>query len=76
MSHQISIEISDNGIGMDEAIKANAFQMFFRGHEKSQGIGLGLFKVKMIVEKLKGKLDLISDEGTGTTVKMIIPFSN
>lgn len=71
----LNIEVIDNGIGMDENALSHAFQMFFRGHEKSQGIGLGLFKVKLIVEKLKGKLELISNPYAGTSVRISLPYS-
>jgi signal transduction histidine kinase len=70
----LAIEIIDNGIGMEENVKTHAFQMFYRGHEKSQGIGLGLFKVKMIVEKLKGKLDIDSVKNFGTSIRVSLPY--
>lgn len=75
-SETLNIKITDNGIGMTENIKSHAFRMFFRGHERSQGIGLGLFKVKMIIDRVKGKVNLTSLEGMGTTVSISIPFSN
>lgn len=71
----LNLEVSDNGIGMDENVLNHAFQMFYRGHEKSQGIGLGLFKVKMIVEKLKGNLDLISNADGGTSIRISLPYT-
>ena len=74
-SGMLNIEVVDNGIGMDKNTLNHAFQMFFRGHEKSQGIGLGLFKVKLIVEKLKGKLELISNPDGGASVRISLPYS-
>ncbi len=72
----INIEISDNGIGMEETVKDKAFEMFFRGSEISQGIGLGLFKIKMIVDRLKGKATLLSQKGEGCSLIITLPLFN
>ena len=47
--------------------------MFYRATEKSQGSGLGMYIVKQAVEKLGGKVDIKSEYGMGTTIRISIP---
>lgn len=66
--------IEDNGIGISEDQKNKVFQMFYRATELSDGSGLGLFIVKEAVEKLNGKVSLVSEEGEGSS--FILRFPN
>jgi signal transduction histidine kinase len=68
-----TIEFQDNGIGIDEKYIEKVFDMFFRGTEKNKGAGLGLYIVKEAVEKLKGKIDIQSRVGHGTTFVLELP---
>lgn len=62
------IEISDNGIGIDEQHIEKIFDMFFRAAEsKNQGSGLGLYIVKDTVQKLDGEITVKSKVRQGTT---------
>ena len=67
----ISIKVTDNGIGMDRDTQNNVYEKFFRAHTGNlhnvKGFGLGLTYVKKIVEAHKGKIDLNSELGVGTT---------
>lgn len=65
--------VSDNGIGIRPDIMPKVYTMFYRGVEESQGAGLGLYIVKEIVNKLKGKITIDSKEGDGTTVTITLP---
>jgi PAS domain S-box-containing protein len=67
-------EVQDNGQGMDEQVKRSAFQMFYRGNPASKGSGLGLYMVKNAVQKLGGQVELISEPGQGTTVRVKFPL--
>jgi signal transduction histidine kinase/HAMP domain-containing protein len=69
----VKMEISDNGIGIDSNSKARVFDMFFRANAHVKGIGLGLYLVKHSVGKLKGHIDIHSEEGIGTTFSVYIP---
>lgn len=69
----VYLEVKDNGIGIDPEYQDKIFDMYFRAHERSKGNGLGLYIVKRMVEKLRGKIILISKTGAGTTV--IISFN-
>ncbi len=70
--HQISIR--DNGIGIDEKRKEKIFEMYYRATEKSTGSGLGLYIVKETVYKLKGEVEVISEEYKGTEFVLTLPF--
>jgi len=73
----IIIEIKDHGIG----IPANKLSMIFDPFSKAgrtglkgeQSTGLGLSIVKQIVEKHKGKIQVESEEGTGSTFRILLP---
>ncbi len=67
------IKISDNGIGISPDLLPRIFEMFFRGTEKSDGAGLGLYIVKEAIEKLKGSIQVESVEESSTTFTIIIP---
>jgi signal transduction histidine kinase len=63
----------DNGIGIADSLLPRIFNMFFRGTDKSEGAGLGLYIVKETITKLKGEVDVISVLGKGTTFRLWIP---
>lgn len=67
------IAISDNGIGIPAKHIPHIFQMFYRANSKSTGSGLGLYIVKEAVNKLKGIIEVNSEEGKGTTFHLTIP---
>ena len=66
------ITFSDNGIGIDDRVKNQIFDMFYRGSEYSQGPGLGLYISREIVRKLKGSIHITS-AAEGTSVMVSIP---
>jgi len=47
--------------------------MFFRGSVKSEGAGLGLYIVREMVNKLKGKIQLESTYGESTKITLELP---
>jgi signal transduction histidine kinase len=65
------VEVQDQGPGFNDCDKENLFKLFGRlsgkptGDEKSTG--LGLYTVKMLVDKLNGTVSLISEPGKGST---------
>jgi signal transduction histidine kinase len=70
---EVSIEISDNGIGIPAEEKEKIFEPFHRSSQLSKGNGLGLFVVKGVVEKLKAKILFHSAEAIGTSFQITIP---
>lgn len=69
----IEIELRDEGIGIPDLIQTKVFEIFFRGSERSKGNGLGLYLVKMAVDLLGGRLELESEEGVFTMVRVRFP---
>ncbi|MBX2990973.1 MAG: GAF domain-containing protein [Bacteroidetes bacterium] len=70
---RLSFEFSDTGQGMPEEIRARVFEPFFtRG--KKHGTGLGMAIVKKIVDDHKGSIELDSETGRGTTVRILLPL--
>ncbi len=67
------ITIRDNGIGIEPQYVGRIFDMFFRGTEKSDGSGLGLYIVKQTIEKLGGSITVESQLGQGTTFRIVLP---
>jgi signal transduction histidine kinase len=70
----LEIDISDNGIGIEESVKPKIFDLYYRGSDTSKGSGLGLFVVKNAVEKLDGTISVKSQVGVGTSVVVGIPL--
>lgn len=68
------LEVSDRGAGMtEEFIRDRLFQAFQT--TKDQGMGVGLFQSRMIVEAHKGSIEVDSQVGKGTTFRVSIPAS-
>jgi signal transduction histidine kinase len=66
-----SIIIRDNGIGFDSNFqKEKLFKPFKRFHHERTGSGIGLYLTKLIVENYNGKIQIESEVGKGTTVKI------
>jgi PAS domain S-box-containing protein len=68
----VEILIKDNGIGILEEIHDKIFDMFYRGHEESNGSGLGLYIVKSAVENLKGRIKLNNQVQEGCCFVIIL----
>lgn len=68
----VSLKVSDNGIGIAPDQVNKIFDMFHRATEKSDGAGLGLYITKEAVEKLQGNIAVqsIIDKGTSFTVNI------
>lgn len=67
----VCIEVSDQGVGMNEATLARAQEPFYS--TKAQGTGLGLALVKRLVQAHSGQLHIQSQMGQGTTVTVCLP---
>lgn len=66
---QIYIEVSDTGLGMDEATRARCLEPFFTT-KGERGTGLGLAMVYGVVQRHSGTLEIESQLGRGTTVRL------
>ena len=70
----VSITIRDTGVGIEEALQKNLFDPFFT--TKDDGLGLGLFICKQIIEDHVGSLDFESRPGQGTTFTIWLPSTD
>ncbi len=70
----IQIEISDNGVGINEEDIPHIFEPFFSTKENASGIGLGLAIVHGIIQNHKGRVEVKSDRGKGTTISITLPL--
>ncbi|MDD4401686.1 MAG: HAMP domain-containing sensor histidine kinase [Desulfitobacteriaceae bacterium] len=71
-----TIEINDNGIGMDKKIVEQLFNQYYRGitTDKSPlGSGLGMSIAKQFIEKQGGEIKVESELGKGTNIKIKFP---
>lgn len=67
------IQVEDNGIGIHPHHINQIYDMFFRGTDRSSGSGMGLYIVKSMVDKLKGKITLSSLPEEGSIFKIEVP---
>lgn len=67
--------VSDTGCGMDEETLGRAFEKFYQGDTShaTEGNGLGLALVRRIVDLSNGTIDIESEQGKGTTVRVALP---
>lgn len=67
------LHFKDNGIGIDNMHKSKLFGMFYRATNEAEGTGLGLYIVKLSLEKLGGTIEFESEPGEFTKFTVTIP---
>ncbi len=73
----VTVEIADNGMGMDEEVLSHMFERFYRGESSrnQSGSGLGLAIVKGILKGLNGNIWAKSEIGKGSSIFFTLPRS-
>jgi two-component system sensor histidine kinase RegB len=71
---ELEVSVRDEGPGMNAHQLHRAQDPFFTTKEPGQGMGLGLFLTRSVVDRLGGALHLESRPGAGTTVRVRLPL--
>jgi signal transduction histidine kinase len=73
----LMVEVKDTGYGIPKEDQDKIFQKFFRAKTRETqavlGTGLGLFISRMLIERMGGRIEFVSKEGTGTTFIFSLP---
>lgn len=72
VSGNVVITVEDNGQGIPMHSLNKIFDMFFRASQETDGTGLGLYIVKEALAKIKGKIEVESEFGKGTTFSITL----
>jgi signal transduction histidine kinase len=74
---EAELDVIDHGIGIAPEHTAQVFDRYHRtaaGRRQAEGLGLGLYITRLIVEAHGGRIDVVSEVGKGSTFRLILPL--
>ncbi len=69
----VVVSVKDTGTGMSDEVRIRATEAFFTTKAEGRGTGLGLAMVRRFVRAAKGRIVILSEQGVGTEVQLILP---
>jgi signal transduction histidine kinase len=75
-SHEVQVRVRDDGCGIAPELLPQLFEPFLTTKENGQGVGLGLAISRSIVERHRGRIEVQSKLGQGSTFTVILPMSD
>jgi putative methionine-R-sulfoxide reductase with GAF domain len=69
----VKVDFKDTGTGMPEEVKQRIFEPFVT-FGKKHGTGLGMSIVKKVMDDHKGKIEIETELGKGTTIRLLFPL--
>jgi signal transduction histidine kinase len=73
MGTLVKVEFTDTGTGMPEEVKRKIFEPFVT-YGKKHGTGLGMAIVKKVIDDHKGRIEIDTEMGKGTTIRLLLPL--
>ncbi len=73
MGPAVTINVSDNGVGIEQGLLSQIFNPFYTTKEKTRGTGLGLSVSLGIAQIHNGRIEVSSEPGVGSTFSLILP---
>ena len=75
MGSHVQIVVSDSGVGISKEDLPKIKNKFYKANKTRPGSGIGLALADEIIRRHKGRLDIDSEEGVGTTVTIMLPVA-